>query len=111
MSEIEAWRQRAIQAESKLREIASAPNDTPGWRDMRRAAAAKALDELPIPDPENILIYMRASGNPEFPAELCVRDQDKNYNVWGVSPHGVLNLVRIGVELIAQEKFFKVNGG
>lgn len=107
MNDLEAWQRRAIQAESKLREIASAPNDTIGWREMKQSLALKALEDLEIP--EDILIYLRASGDPTFPAELCVRDQDNNYNVWGMSPRALVNFVRIGVDLIAQEKFFKLD--
>jgi hypothetical protein len=90
MDELEAWQKRAIQAESKLREIASMPNDSIGWKQMRAATAMKALEELDIP--ENILIYLRQSNDPDYPAQLCVRDDrlDPAYNVW-----------------IAQDKFFK----
>jgi hypothetical protein len=106
MDELAAWQKRAIQAESKLREIASMPNDSIGWKQMRAATAMKALEELDIP--ENILIYLRESNDPDYPAQLCVRDQnlDPTYNVWGMTPRALLNMVRIGVGLIAQEKFF-----
>ena len=107
MNDLEAWQRRAIQAESKLREIASAPNDTIGWREMKQSLALKALEDLEIP--EDILIYLRASGDPQYPAELCVRDQDGNYNVWGMSPRALINFVRIGVELLSQEKFFNLD--
>lgn len=107
MDELEAWQQRAIQAESKLREIASMPNDSIGWKQMRAATAMKALEELNIP--ENILIYIRQSNDPKYPAQLCVRDDrlDPAYNVWSMSPRALLNMVRIGVGLIAQDKFFE----
>lgn len=107
MDELGAWQQRAIQAESRLREIASMPNDSIGWKQMRAASAMKALEELDIP--ENILIYLRQSNDPDYPAQLCVRDDrlDPAYNVWGMSPRALLNMVRIGVGLIAQDKFFE----
>jgi len=107
MNDLEAWQRRAIQAKSKLREIASAPNDTIGWREMKQSLALKALEDLEIP--EDILIYLRASGDPQYPAELCVRDQDANYNVWGMSPRALINFVRIGVGLLSQEKFFNLD--
>ena len=50
MNDLEAWQKRAIQAEGKLREIASAPNDTIGWKEMRQALAVKALEDLEIPE-------------------------------------------------------------
>jgi hypothetical protein len=107
MDELTAWQQRAIQAESKLREIASMPNDSVGWKQMRAATAMKAVEELDIP--ENILIYIRQSNDPQYPAQLCVRDNavDPSYNVWGMTPRALYNMVRIGVDLMSQEKFFK----
>lgn len=106
MDELTAWQQRAIQAESKLREIASMPNDSVGWKQMRAATAMKAVEELDIP--ENILIYIRQSNDPQYPAQLCVRDNtvDPSYNVWGMTPRALYNIVRIGVDLMSQEKFF-----
>lgn len=107
MDELAAWQQRAIQAEGKLREIASMPNDSIGWKQMRAATAMKALEELDIP--ENILIYLRQSDDPQYPAQICVRDDrlDPAYNVWGMSPRALLNMIRIGVGLVAQDKFFE----
>jgi hypothetical protein len=102
--ELTAWQQRAIQAEGKLRELACIPNDSIGWKEMREAAAKKALDELDIPG--NILIYLRNSADTTIPAELCVRDQEGNYNVWGMSSRALYNLVRVGVGLMSQEEFF-----
>jgi len=102
--ELTAWQQRAIQAEGKLRELACMPNDSIGWKEMREAAAKKALDELDIPG--NILIYLRNSADTTIPAELCVRDQEGNYNVWGMSSRALYNLVRVGVGLMSQEEFF-----
>ena len=106
MDELTAWQQRAIQAESKLREIASMPNDSVGWKQMRAATAMKAVEELDIP--ENILLYIRQSNDPQYPAQLCVRDNavDPSYNVWGMTPRALYNMVRIGVGLMSQEKFF-----
>lgn len=106
MDELTAWQKRAIQAESKLREIASMPNDSIGWKQMKAAAAMKAVEELEIP--ENILIYLRESNDPEYPAQLCVRDNnlDPAYNVWSMTPRALLNMIRIGVGLLAQDKFF-----
>ena len=104
MDELTAWQQRAIQAEGKLRELACMPNDSIGWKEMREAAAKKALDDLDIPG--NILIYLRNSADTTIPAELCVRDQEGNYNVWGMSSRALYNLVRVGVGLMSQEEFF-----
>jgi hypothetical protein len=104
MDELTAWQQRAIQAEGKLREIASMPNDSVTWKQMRQAEALKALEDLDIPG--NILIYLRSSADTSIPAELCVRDENGGYNVWGMSPRALYNLVRVGVGLMSQEKFF-----
>ena len=104
MDELTAWQQRAIQAESKLREIACMPNDSITWKQMRQAAAEKAMEDLEVPG--NILIYLRTSADTTIPAELCVRDENGNYNVWGMSPRALYNLVRVGVGLMSQKKFF-----
>jgi hypothetical protein len=109
MDELTAWRERAIKAEGQLREIASMPNDSIGWKAMRQAKAMEYIEHADIPD--NILIYIRQSTDPDFPAELCVRDNrvDPSYNVWGMSSRALYNLVRTGVGLMAQDKFFKQN--
>ena len=107
MDELTAWRERALKAEGELREIASMPNDSVGWKAMRQAKAMKFIDDACIPD--NILIYVRESTDPDYPAEICVRDHsvEPNYNVWRMSPRALYNMVRTGVGLMAQEKFFK----
>jgi len=107
MDELTAWRERAIKAEGQLREIASMPNDSVGWKAMRQAKAMEYIEHADIPD--NILIYIRQPTNPEYPAEICVRDNnvDPSYNVWAMSPRALYNMVRTGVGLMAQEKFFK----
>lgn len=106
MDELSAWRERAIKAEGQLREIASMPNDSIGWKQMRQAKAMEYIEHADIP--ENILIYLRQSTNPDYPAEICVRDDsvDPSYNVWAMSPRALYNMVRTGVGLMAQEKFF-----
>lgn len=111
MDELSAWQQRAIQAESKLREIASMPNDSVGWKQMRAAKAMEYIEHADELIPDNILIYIRQSTDPDFPAELCVRDHnvDPSYNVWGMSSRALYNIVRTGVGLMAQDKFFKQN--
>lgn len=104
MDELTAWQQRAIQAEGKLREIASMPNDSVTWKSMREAAAKKALEDVEVPG--NVLIYLRKSADTTIPCELCVRDEDGNYKVWGMSPRALYNIVSVGVGLMSQEKFF-----
>lgn len=107
MDEITAWRERAIKAEGQLREIASMPNDSVGWKQMRQAKAMEYIENATIPD--DILIYIRESADPNYPAEICVRDLnvEPQYNVWAMSPRALYNMVRTGVGLMAQEKFFK----
>ena len=107
MDELTAWRERAIKAESQLREIAQMPNDSVGWKQMRQAKAMGYIENADIP--ENILIYIRPSTDPDYPAEICVRDDNvtPNYNVWSMSSRALYNMVRTGVGLMAQEKFFK----
>jgi len=109
MDELSAWKQRAIKAEGRLREIASMPNDSIGWKEMRATKALEYIENADIPD--NILIYIRQSSNPDYPAEICVRDEnvDPSYNVWAMSPRALFNLVRTGVGLMAQERFFNVS--
>ena len=110
MDELTIWRERAIKAEARLREIASMPNDSVGWKAMRQASAMEYIENASIPD--NILIYIRESADPNYPAEICVRDDnvDPQYNVWAMSPRALYNMVRTGVGLMAQEKFFKQDG-
>lgn len=107
MDELTAWRERAIKAEGELREIACMPGDSVGWKAMRQAKAMKYIEDANIPD--NILVYLRPSTDPDYPAEICVRDDNvtPNYNVWAMSPRALYNMVRVGVGLMAQEKFFK----
>ena len=107
MDELTAWRERAIKAEGQLREIASMPNDSVGWKQMRQAKAMEYIENATIPD--DILIYIRESADPNYPAEICVRDLnvEPQYNVWAMSPRALYNMVRTGVGLMAQEKFFK----
>lgn len=109
MDELTAWRERAIKAEGQLREIASMPNDSVGWKAMRQAKAMKYIEDADIPD--NILIYIRQSADPDYPAEICVRDNriDPAYNVWAMSPRALYNMINTGVGLLAQDKFFKTN--
>ena len=88
MDELSAWKERALQAESRLREIACVPNDSIGWNDVRSTAAREALETLPIPEKE--LIYLRQ----------CV------YSVYAMTPRALMGMLRTGVALIAQTKFF-----
>jgi len=109
MDELTAWRERAIKAEGQLREIASMPNDSIGWKQMRQAKAMEYIENAAIPD--DILIYIRESADPNYPAEICVRDLnvEPQYNVWAMSPRALYNMVRTGVGLMAQTEFFKTN--
>jgi len=99
MTELEEWRKRAIEAESRLYKIAQIPNDSIGWKEMRQTAAMQALDDLHVP--EKILIYVRHSANPEIAAELCVREGDE-YRVYGLNQNALLNMIRTGVGLIQE---------
>ena len=104
MDELSAWKERALQAESRLREIACIPNDSIGWNDVRSTGGGEALETLPIPEKE--LIYLRQSVDQTFPAELCVRDSEGVYSVYGMTPRALMGMLRTGVALIAQTKFF-----
>ena len=109
MDELSIWRERAIKAEGQLREIAQMPNDSIGWKQTRQAKAMEYIKHADIPD--NILIYIRQSTDPDYPAEICVRDHnvDPQYNVWAMSSRALYNMVRTGVGWMAQDKFFKHN--
>jgi len=105
MTELDAWQKRALQAETKLQELAQMPNDSIGWKDLKKTKAMQALESLDIP--EKVLVYLRPSADTELPAELCIRDEEGVHNVYGMTPRAMLQVVRVAVEIIQNSKHFK----
>jgi len=48
------------------------------------------------------LIYLRASSNTKYPAELCFRGDDNMFHVYAVSQKALANMMRQGANFMAE---------
>ena len=88
---------RLAKREETLRKIASMPNDSHGWRDLRKRTAREACKE--IDSHGELLVYLRDAD--DGGAELCI-SRPEGYEVFKLSDGMLINIALKAVKVISK---------
>lgn len=91
---------RLAKREQALREIASMPNDSLGWRQLR---SDKAKEELESLEGDDVLVYIRDTSDDG--AELCVSDAGGKFIAYKLSSGMLANIAKKAVSILAKREF------
>jgi hypothetical protein len=98
------WKDRALRAEQALRDIAAIPNDSLGWRLMRKRIAQEYIMAEQPP-----LFYLRNAPDDQFAAEFCWRGDDDVYHTMQISDNMLLNFLKESARIISQRGIWKLD--
>lgn len=97
------WEQRALRAENALRELAATPNDSLGWRSIRKKIFEEYMNNLTGPH----LFFMRPSAEEGFAAELIYRGTDGKNHIAVISDSQMLNMLKVAADIVSERGLLK----